>query len=305
MNTFELTLLGTSSSQPAFGRFPTSQILRYHNDLYMIDCGEGCQIQLSQYKIKRNLIGVIFISHLHGDHIFGLPGVITSFLHYSRTAPLHIIGPFGIKKFVDTCIQLSGSQLNYTLIVTEFDATLSQTLYEDRNLCVKSLPLQHRLPTMGYIFEEKPQFRKLRPEKIELFRLSHQEIKTLKADQPVTREDGSILQPDEFNYPKSRPRRYAYLSDTIYDPSLVDAIKDVNVVYHETTYLSDMEKEAQNRMHATSWQAASIAAAANAGMLITGHYSSRYKDLSAFETECRTLFENTQLGLEGGVYPIL
>ena len=158
---------------------------------------------------------------------------------------------------------------------------------------------------MGFIFEEKPKFRKLRPEKIELFRLSHQEIKTLKADQPVTREDGSILQPDEFNYPKSRPRRYAYLSDTIYDPSLVDAIKDVNVVYHETTYLSDMEKEALNRMHATSWQAASIAAAANAGMLITGHYSSRYKDLSAFETECRTLFENTQLGLEGGVYPIL
>ncbi|MBK7007884.1 MAG: ribonuclease Z [Saprospiraceae bacterium] len=305
MNDFELTLLGTSSSQPAFGRFPTSQILRYHNDLYMIDCGEGTQIQLSQFKIKRNLIGVIFISHLHGDHIFGLPGVITSFLHYSRTTPLHIIGPIGIKKYVDTCIELSGSQLNYVLNVTEFDANIAQTLYEDRYLSVRSLPLKHRLPTMGFIFEEQPQPRKLRPEKIEMFGLSHQEIKTLKADQTVVREDGITLHPDEFNYPKSRPRRYAFLSDTIYDPSLVEAIREVNVVYHETTYLNDMEKEALMRMHATSLQAANIAAAAHAGMLITGHYSSRYKDISAFETECRTIFENTQLGLEGRVYPIL
>lgn len=305
MNAFELTLLGTSSSQPAFGRFPTSQILRYHNDLYMIDCGEGTQIQLAQYKVKRNQIGVIFISHLHGDHIFGLPGVITSFLHYSRTAPLSIIGPTGIKKYVDTCLELSGSHLSFALEIVEMDATVKQVIYEDQHLKVNSLPLKHRLPTMGFVFEEKPRERKLRPDKIEEYQLSHLEMKRLKADLPVVRENGLTLLPDEVNYPKSSPRRYAFLSDTIYDPSLVDAIKQVNVVYHETTYLCDMEKEAILRMHATTYQAATIARDAQAGMLITGHYSSRYKNVEPFEEECRTLFENTQLGLEGRVYPIL
>ncbi len=304
MNAFELTLLGTSSSQPAFDRFPTSQVLRYHNDLYLIDCGEGTQIQLSRYKIKRNQIKTIFISHLHGDHIFGLPGVVTSFLHYSRKEPLLIIGPVGIRQFVDTCLGLSQAQLNFELNIAEYDASVSQTVYTDGNLEVKSLPLSHRLPTMGYLFKERIQERNLDVQKLPIYRLSVDEMKTLKTDRAVIRSNGQRVEPDEVCLPKTALRTYAFLSDTVFLPSIVDEIKGVDVLYHETTYLNDMEKEAILRQHSTSGQAAEIAKRAQAGLLITGHYSSRYKLLDAFLTECSEIFPNTRLGREGEVYSI-
>lgn len=304
MKEFELTLLGTSSSQPAFDRFPTSQVLRYNNDLYLIDCGEGTQIQLSRYKIKRNAIKAIFISHLHGDHIFGLPGVITSFLHYSRKSPLLIVGPVGIKAFVESCLGLSQAQLNFDLHIQEFDAGEPNLVFEDHNLTVTSLPLQHRLPTMGYLFTEKEQERKLDIKKLPIYRLTVEEMKSLKKDMPVHRYPDLQITPDEVCLPQPKLRTYAFLSDTVFLPSIVPSIAGVDVLYHETTYLNNMEKEAVLRQHATAGQAAEIARSAGVGMLITGHYSSRYKSLDDFLVECKAVFLNTRLGVEGGVYSI-
>ena len=304
MKEFELTLLGTSSSQPAFDRFPTSQVLRYHNDLYLIDCGEGTQIQLSRYKIKRNAIKAIFISHLHGDHIFGLPGVVTSFLHYSRKSPLLIYGPVGIKAYLDNCLGLSQAQLNFDLYVNEFDASKAALVFEDHNLIVSSLPLQHRLPTMGYLFTEKEQERKLDIKKLPIYRLTVDEMKMLKKDMPVHRHPEQSITPDEVCLPKQKLRSYAFLSDTVFLPSIVPLIEGADVLYHETTYLNNMEKEAELRQHATAGQAAEIARRAGVGLLITGHYSSRYKNLDDFLVECKAVFLNTRLGLEGNVYSI-
>ncbi|MBK8700994.1 MAG: ribonuclease Z [Saprospiraceae bacterium] len=305
MKAFELTLLGTSSSQPAFGRFPSSQLLQYDNHYFMIDCGEGIQIQLSRYKIKRNRINTIFISHLHGDHIYGLPGVVTSFLHHQRSEPLRIIGPIGIKAYLETCLGLSEVHLAFRLEIEEKDATRGGIIYENERIMVSAIPLKHRIPTMGFLFTEKEVFYRLIPEKIIAFDLSHEEMHMLKSGKTVFRSEGEPgITPSDVCHPLAKLRSYAYISDTIYDQSVVPIIQGVDVLYHETTYLKDMEKEAIDRMHATSEQAANIASLAGAGRLITGHYSSRYRSIQEFETECREIFTATFLGMEGMVIKI-
>lgn len=304
MSDFEVTLLGTSSSQPSHGRFPTSQIVKYDESLYMIDCGEGTQIQLLNFKVKRNRIKVIFVSHLHGDHIFGLPGLVTSFMHYSRVDPLLIIGPFGIKAFIETCLETSASGLQYELIIREVDATIAQHLYSDDLIDVTSIPLKHRIPTMGFSIKENLVKFKINPKKIEEYGLKYHMIKMLKSGENVTLENGYVITPEEACFPKHQARRYVYLSDTVYDETLIPQIENAELIYHETTYLNDMEAAALDRMHSTSGQAATIAKKANVAELIIGHYSSRYKDVRVFEKECRAIFPNTKLGIEGNKYPV-
>lgn len=304
MADFEITLLGTSSSQPSHGRFPSSQLVKYDETLYMIDCGEGTQIQLLHFRVKRNRIKVIFISHLHGDHIFGLPGLITSFMHYSRVDPLHVIGPFGIKLFLETCIQTSASEIGFDLIIQEVDAAQYQTVYADSLITVDALPLKHRIPTMGFIVKENLEKYKINPLKIEEYGLKYHMIKALKNGDDVVLEDGRVVTREEACFPKQKARRYVYLSDTVYDEDLIPYIEKAELIYHETTYLKDMNETAMERMHSTTEHAALIAQKADVGELIVGHYSSRYKDVRFFETECRELFPATFLGIEGKKYAV-
>lgn len=304
MSDFEVTLLGTSSSQPSHGRFPTSQLVRYDESLYMIDCGEGTQIQLLNLKVKRNRIKVIFISHLHGDHIFGLPGLVTSFMHFSRKEPLTIIGPIGLKNFLETCIQASASVIGFELTIKEVDANVSQLIYTDNLMDVFSVPLKHRIPTMGFCFKENLLKFKINPLKIEQYNIKYQMIKQLKSGLDVVLDDGYVLTPQEACFPKLKARSYFFLSDTVYDETLIPIIEHAELIYHETTYLKDMNAEALERKHSTTEQAAWIAKKANVGEMIIGHYSSRYKDLKFFELECKAIFPNTKLGIEGNKYQI-
>jgi ribonuclease Z len=295
----ELTILGTSSSQPTPDRFCTSQILHYKQDLFMIDCGEGAQIQLTRFQIKRNKIKVIFISHLHGDHFYGLPGVLTSFMHYDRTDPLLVIGPIGIKKYIEYALQSSNAFLQFELQIKELENTTSEIVYKSDELTVTSVPLIHNVYCNGYLFEYTPQTRKIKANLIEKYALDYEAIKLLKQNQPVTTKDGNVIDPDEICFPFQSKKSYAFLSDTGFAPSIIPIIQNASVIYHETTYLKDLTEEAINRKHSTTHQAATIAKSANVGQLITGHYSSRYKDISLFKSECKEIFENTILGIDG------
>jgi ribonuclease Z len=299
MPDFELTILGTSSSQPAFGRFPSCHILQCGNNLYMIDCGEGSQMQLSRFHIKRSKIKTVFISHLHGDHIYGLPGVITSFMHFNRQEPLTIIGPYGIRFYIEASLQASKALLGFDLDIHEYDAAIHQQMYTDEKIDVLSIPLLHNIPTMGFLFKEQVNYLRLDKNFIQNLDLSFDEMRALKNGEDILYKDGQTIKSEEACLPKNKGVTYAYLSDTAYNEDVVPLIKDVDVIYHETTYLHDMHTEATARLHSTSIQAASIAKMANVGTLICGHYSSRYKSIEQFENECKSIFPNTILGKEG------
>jgi ribonuclease Z len=299
MPNFELTILGTSSSQPAFGRFPTCQILQCGNNLYMIDCGEGSQIQLSKYNIKRAKIKVIFISHMHGDHVYGLPGVITSFMHFNRKDQLTIIGPTGIKMFVEACLAASKAHLGFPLIIEEFDTTISQCVHTDNKVNVTSIPLKHGIPTMGYLFTEEVTYRRLDKSLISSMSLSHNDMKALKNGEDIILSDGKMIKSEDVCLPINLPIKYGFISDTAYDETIIPIIQGATAIYHETTYLNEMELEATARFHSTTIQAATIAKKANVGKLFCGHYSSRYKLIDEFENECRSVFTESYLGYEG------
>jgi ribonuclease Z len=299
MPDFELTILGTSSSQPAYGRFPSCQILQCGNNLYMIDCGEGSQMQMSRYHIKRSKIKAVFISHLHGDHIYGLPGVITSFMHYNRQDKLILIGPKGLGYYIEACLVSSKAKLEFEVEIKEYDAAYSQEVYRDSKISVVSVPLKHNIPTMGYLFKEEVNYLRLNKNFIASLDLTHEDMKALKNGKDIVYRDGQIIRSADACLSKNEGVSYAYISDSAYDESIVPLIENVDVIYHETTYLKDMEEEASVRMHSTSVQAAAIAKKANSSTLICGHYSSRYKCIDQFEAECKSVFEASILGKEG------
>lgn len=299
MPDFELTILGTSSSQPAFGRFPSCHILQCGNNLYMIDCGEGSQMQLSKYNVKRSKIKTIFITHMHGDHIYGLPGVVTSFMHFNRQEALTIVGPYGLKHYIEVSLQASKAMLGFDLIIHEHDASIHQTVYSDEKIRAQSIPLTHNVPTMGFLFNEQVNYLRLDKNFIQNLELSFDDMKALKNGYDIVYKDGKTIKSSEACLPKNKGVSYAYLSDTAYNEDIIPLIAEVDVIYHETTYLNDMNREATARMHSTSIQAATIAKMANVGTLICGHYSSRYKSIDQFEEECKSIFPNTILGKEG------
>lgn len=303
MPNFQVTLLGTSSSQPFHGRYPSAQILKHDQNKYLIDCGEGTQMQMTRYGIKRNKIKAIFISHLHGDHVYGLPGLLTSFMHFSRSESLEIYGPLGIKDFVQCTLDISNANLGFELIIKEVQI-LHQTIYSDSSVTVKTIPLKHNIPTVGYSFEETIENYKINPEKIKTYNLDFDQIKKLKSGLDIQLENGYVLKVEEACYSKERSRKYCYLSDTTYFEDVIPMIQNASLIYHETTYLKDMNELAIARLHSTTEHASTIAKLADVGGLIIGHYSSRYKDVEIFESECRQIFEHTWLGIEGKEYEI-
>jgi ribonuclease Z len=296
---FKLTILGCNSAIPTISRFTTSQALQCQGKIYLIDAGEGAQIRINNFKIKRSKIHQIFISHLHGDHFFGLPGILTSMNLNDRKHPMHIYGPVGLNTYIQSLQDLGTIHLNFEVKITEISASKFQKIFEDEFVEVFSFPLKHRVPTTGFLFKEKAKPRKLISEMIEKHSLSFQEMKLLKKSHDVIRDDGEVLQFEKFTIPANEPSTYAYCSDTIYDETLVEYIQDATLLYHESTYLDEFKEKARDRGHSTAKEAAKIASLAKVQKLVLGHFSSRYKETEPFKIEAQSVFEKTSLAEDG------
>lgn len=290
---------------PVHGRFTTSQYVHMYNHHFLIDCGEGCQIQLSKYKIKRNKINHILISHLHGDHIYGLPGLLGSFNHFNRTHPLHIYGPKGIKKYIEVSIELTGNRLGFDLKIHELDGGKKGKIEVDDEVWIEYFPLKHRIPNLGYRLYYHDRKLKLKKETIDTFGLTIDQIKMAINGKDIKLHDELVIKNNELTHPPLEPISYAFCSDTIYDLELTKHLMHANVLYHETTYLDGMEKEAAERMHSTLGQAIDIAERSQVGTLITGHYSSRYKELNDFKVSAANSSLPVLIGKEGDICEIM
>ncbi|HHM21851.1 MAG TPA: ribonuclease Z [Bacteroidetes bacterium] len=300
---FALTILGVSGALPAFGRFPTSQFLQIQNHYFLIDCGEGAQMRLADFGLPRSRINHIFISHLHGDHFFGLPGLLFSYALTGRTTPLHVYSPEGLQPMIRALL-LPGAQLSFPLHFHTFQTDKNTLLLENEQLTVHTIPLRHQVPTCGFLFREKPFLKNIIKEKITELGLSIQQIKAVKKGSDLTLDNGQHLPNHSLTLPPFVPRSYAFISDTLYHPPVVAQIKDVDMLYHETTFCEADLQHAIATMHTTARQAATIAQKAGAGTLITGHYSSRYKDLEVLLEEARAVFAHTLPGREGETYRV-
>lgn len=302
-NKFEVTILGVNSAYPVHGRHPSCQIVNYNDRLFMIDCGEAAQIQISKYQIRRNKIAHIFISHLHGDHCYGLPGLLTSFSLQGRNSKLHLHGPAGIAEFVRGVFNISQAYLSYELLILEYDTEIENSITLNGSISVTTFPMKHRIPTMGFRFDEKITEYNINSAAISKYSMSIEEIKAAKKGISIVRNDVKIPI-EKLTLAKIKERSYSYCSDTVYDLDLIPFIKNSSLLYHETTYLDDLEKLASKRMHSTLGQAIEMAQLANIKQLIVGHYSSRYQDIDIFLELGLPKFEGLMLGEEGRVYQV-
>jgi ribonuclease Z len=298
----KLTILGCYSATPRTNTNPTSQVLDIKNHLFLIDCGEGTQVELRRNKIKFSRIKHIFISHLHGDHFFGLVGLISTFRLLTREADLHIYGPKGLKEIITLQMKLSDSWTNYQLIFHELTSKKSECIYEDDKVEVHTIPLNHRVYTNGFLFKEKDNERKLNVTAAENAKIDIAYYRKLKQGFDVSNSDGKFIKNDSVTSKGKKPLSYAFCSDTIYDESIIPIINEVDVLYHESTFLNKNEKLAKPTKHSTAVQAATIAKKANVNTLILGHYSTRYDDLNQFKEEAQTVFENVELAEDGKVF---
>ena len=301
---FELTILGVSAATPAHGRFPSAQILQIHHHFFLIDCGEGTQMRMSEFDIPRHKIQHIFISHLHGDHIFGLPGLLYSFALNDRRLPLFIYSPEGLREMITPLLPPLGD-LGFPLHFQVVQTTTSSVIFENEHITVQAFPLKHRIPTVVFLFRKKPPLKNIIPEKIQELGLSIPQIKAIKSGHDLQLDDGRVIPNSELTLPPARLRSFAYVSDTAFDESIIPVINNVNLLYHETTFSHDLLENAQLTMHSTARQAALIALQANVGQLVTGHYSSRYEDPMIILEEAKTVFPETLLGVEGKKYSVL
>ena len=300
---FALTILGVSGATPGHGRFPTSQVLQVHQHVFLIDCGEGAQMRLSDYNIPRNKINQVFISHLHGDHFFGLPGLLFSYSLNDRNNPLEIFSPPGLEPIMRAQL-LPGGKLSYPIYFREFDPSTPQIILENDELIVHTIPLKHRIPTAGFLFREKPFQPNIRKDKILEYNMTVQQIKAVKSGEDLLLEDGTVVPHETLTHPPYATRSYAYVSDTQYDESIVPLIRDTDLLYHEATFGKEMEENAKKTMHTTAEGAAMIARKANAGRLVIGHYSSRYADIAPLLKEAKAVFPDTLAGTEGITYEV-
>ena len=298
----KLTILGCYAATPRSFTNPTSQVLEIKNHLFLIDCGEGTQVQLRRNKIKFSKVNHIFISHLHGDHYYGLVGLVSTFMLLNRTADLHIYGPKGIKEVILLQLKLSNSWTNYNLYFHELESTESDIVFEDEKVIVKTIPLKHRIYTNGFLFQEKTGERKLNLDVIQNFKIDTCYYQNIKNGKSITLEDGRIIDNAQLTFDPALPKSYAFCSDTIYNEAIVQEISGVDVLYHESTFLQSEEDLATKTMHATAKQAAKIALKANVKHLILGHYSTRYENLSLFKEEAQTIYSNILLADDGACF---
>lgn len=293
---FRLTILGCHSATPRTLAHTSSQFLEMNNTCFLIDCGEGTQRQLRKYKIKFSRIKHVFISHLHGDHFFGLIGLISTFNLLNRNTELHVYGPKGIKEIILLQLKLSNSWVLYPLHFHELDSKESELILENEKVKVFTIPLHHRIYTNGFLFQEKELPRKLNMEAIQ----KHSEIdicdyQNLKDGKNFRYEDGRIIENSELTTDPPKALSYAYCSDTAYNESIIPLIKQTDLLYHESTFLEEHTELATKTKHSTAAQAATIAEKAGVKKLLLGHYSSRYASLELFENEAKKIFDEVAL----------
>lgn len=297
---FGVTILGNNSALPAYERHPTAQVVTLNEQLFLIDCGEGTKMQLARYKVKRGKINHIFISHLHGDHYFGLLGLITSMGLLGREQDLHIYAPPPLKDIIHLQLEAASTALPFTLHFHPLEK--EGVLIDHPKFSVSCFATRHRIPCWGFIIREKKKPRKIDKDKITAYQIPAAYYERLKEGLDYETRSGEIIKNEWVTRPGIPPKSYAFCADTIYDESIADKTKDVSLLYHETTYLKDLEERAAARYHSTTLQAAAIAQKANASKLLIGHFSSKYETLETFLEETIQAFPNTQLAIEGVTY---
>ena len=295
----KLTILGCYAATPRTFTNPTSQVLEIKNRLFLIDCAEGTQVQLRKNKIRFSKINHIFISHLHGDHFFGLIGLISTFTLLNRTTDLHVYGPKGIQEIIMLQLRLSNSWINYGLFFHELESNESEVIFEDQKVLVKTIPLKHRVYTNGFLFQEKIGERKLNTNAVQNYGIDICYYQNIKNAKDITLDDGRVISNAELSFDPIPAKNYAFCSDTAYHEAVLPIIENIDVLYHESTFLQSEENLAKKTLHSTAKQAATIALKANAKQLILGHYSTRYENIELFKKEAATIFPNVLLADDG------
>lgn len=302
MEKFEVTILGCGSALPTMRHYPSAQVLNVRDKLFLIDCGEGTQLQYRKASLSFARLYRIFISHLHGDHCYGLPGLISSLELLGRTAELHIHSPQGLEEMVTPMLgQISGGmpyERSYKVYFHPFEVDRPTAIYEDRTLTVTTIPLQHRVPCCGFLFSEKPLAPHILREAIDRYNIPYSEIGRIKAGADYVTPGGEVIVNALLTSPADPPRRYAYVSDTAYRPQLAEQLRSVDLLYHESTYAQSEQIMAEKYQHSTALQAAQLARAAGVGELLLGHFSDRYHDENILLEEARTVFPRTALAKE-------
>ncbi len=301
---FELTILGNSSALPTSKRFPSAHVLNVHEHFFLIDCGEGTQIQLRRFKIKFRRLNHIFISHLHGDHLFGLFGLLSSFSLLQRKTPLYIHAPAGLEEILQFHTRYFDRDRPYPLHFMPFEAREPGLVHEGKRITVHRFPLDHRVPAAGFLFKEKQKPDHMRKEMIEEYNIPVKEIGPIKQGADFITPSGERVPHERLTYPASKPRSYVYCSDTRYNEKNLLFIEKANILYHEATFLEDSLDRAIQTGHSTALQAARLAREAGVGHLILGHFSARYKDLSLFHAEASREFAPVTLAEEGDKYRV-
>lgn len=295
----KITILGCYAATPRSFTNPTSQVLEINNQMFLIDCGEGTQVQLRKNKIKFSRINHIFISHLHGDHFYGLVGLVSTFSLLNRENDLHIYGPKGIKEIITLQLKLANAWTSYSMYFHELSSRDQEVILDNEKVTVSTIPLKHRVYTNGFLFKEKEGDRKLIVDEAQRLNIHYTLFNSLKKGKDVKAEDGEIIENHRVTEDPPKPLSYAFCSDTVYDPDIIPLIKDVSALYHESTFLESEIELANPTKHSTAKQAASIAKAANVGKLILGHYSTRYDNIQSFKIEAESIFSDVILADDG------
>lgn len=298
---FGVTILGNNSALPAYDRHPTAQVVTLNEHLFLIDCGEGTQMQLARFRVKRSKINHILISHLHGDHYFGLIGLITSMGLLGREQDLHIYAPARLQQIIHLQLEVADASLPFHLQFHPLE-NFSSLLVDDPKFSISCFPTRHRIPCWGFIIREKKKRRKINKDAVLAYQVPASVYDRLKDGENFTNSSGELIDNELLTFPNTPPKSYAFCADTLYHEEIAGYAKEVTLLYHETTYLKDLEERAASRFHSTTSQAAMIAAKANAGHLLIGHFSSKYESLDQFLDEAMELFPKTQLAIEGVTY---
>ncbi len=301
---FRLTILGSSSALPTAKRYPSAHLLNVNERFFLIDCGEGTQMQLRKYKLSFSKINHIFISHMHGDHTFGLPGLLSTMQLLGRKSDLHIYGPAGLKDFLSLFFQNQGYENDYKLIFHKTEHKGKNLIFSDNYLDVYSIPLKHRVETTGFLFKEKPVALNLKKEAIDKYRPGIEQIVRIKAGENLELKDGSQIDNSKLCLRPWKRRSYAYISDTAYLPDIAEYMYGVDLLFHEATFENIDKKLAKITLHSTSGQAGIVARRAKAGKLLLGHFSSRYKKLDRLLRDAKNEFENSFIVEDGESFEI-
>jgi ribonuclease Z len=301
---FTLTILGSNSALPTSERYPTAQVLNVSERFFLIDCGEGTQMKLLKYKVKFTKINHIFISHLHGDHCFGLIGLFSTFGLLGRKSDLHLFAHSDLETLLKPQLNYFCADLPFKIVFNAINPLVHDVIYEDKHITVSTIPLKHRIPTCGFLFKEKKGLNHIRRDMVDFYKIPVRLLPDIKNGEDFYTPEGEIVGNDRLTTPAAKARSYAFCSDTGYTESIVPIVKEVDLLYHEATFLTADKNLARQTLHSTASDAAKIAQMASVGKLILGHFSTRYYDLSPFELEAREFFNHVELAREGSVFSL-